>query len=137
MTLDRDFPGVICGCATAGNRTNNTWLTPNMIAAYTRMHDLGHVHSVEVWHGSELVGGTYGVSIGGLFAAESMFHRVSDASKVAVVHLVSHLRARGYELLDIQQWTPHTGSLGATEVTRIEYLRRVARAVEKRITFVD
>jgi leucyl/phenylalanyl-tRNA--protein transferase len=136
-TIDRDFAGVIRGCATAGDRTNNTWLTPNMVAAYTRMHGLGHAHSVEVWSDGRLVGGTYGIGIGGLFAAESMFHQVTDASKVAVAHLVAHLHTRGYELLDIQQWTPHTGSLGAVEVSRVEYLRRVARAVEKHVTFVD
>jgi leucyl/phenylalanyl-tRNA--protein transferase len=164
VTLDRNFTGVIAGCATAGNRTNNTWLTPNMIAAYTRMHELGHAHSVEVWSDLSLplgegrgegdatnrphpkplpagewrlVGGTYGVAIGGLFAAESMFHHVSDASKIAVAHLVAHLRSRGYELLDIQQWTPHTGRIGAVEIARAEYLRRLARAVAKPVRFAD
>jgi leucyl/phenylalanyl-tRNA--protein transferase len=137
ITRDRNFKGVIRGCATAGNRTNNTWLTPNMIAAYCQMHELGHAHSVEVWHGDELVGGTYGVAIGGLFAAESMFHLVRDASKIAVAHLVAHLRNRGYELLDIQQWTPHSGSIGAEEIPRVEYLRRVARAVARAVTFRD
>ena len=83
VTCDRDFDGVIRGCATAGDRTGNTWLTPSMIAAYCRMHELGHAHSVEVWQDDVLVGGTYGIAIGGLFAAESMFHRVRDASKVA------------------------------------------------------
>ena len=123
---------MIRGCATAGDRPNNTWLTPSMIAAYCRMHELGHAHSVEVWRDNELVGGTYGVAVGGLFAAESMFHRVRDASKVAVAHLVSHLRERGYELLDIQQWTPHTGRLGAVEISRVEYLRRLSRARKSR-----
>jgi leucyl/phenylalanyl-tRNA---protein transferase len=146
VTLDRDFEGVIRGCATAGDRPNNTWLTPSMIAAYCRMHELGHAHSVEVWSDlplpagegrgeGALVGGTYGVAVGGLFAAESMFHRVRDASKVAVVHLVSNLRERGYELLDIQQWTPHTGRMGAVEISREEYLRRLSHAVQKRVTF--
>ena len=95
-----------------------------MIAAYCRMHALGHAHSVEVWHdGANLAGGTYGVAIGGLFAAESMFHRVRDASKVAVAHLVAHLQARGYQLLDIQQWTPHTGRLRCRrDSARLEYL---------------
>jgi leucyl/phenylalanyl-tRNA--protein transferase len=134
-TCDRDFDGVIRGCATAGDRKENTWLTPAMIAAYCRMHALGHAHSVEVWHESRLVGGTYGIAIGGLFAAESMFYRQRDASKVALVHLVAHLRARGYELLDIQQWTPHTGSLGAIEIPRSEYLRRLAHAVKAPVTF--
>jgi leucyl/phenylalanyl-tRNA---protein transferase len=134
-TCNRDFEGVICGCATAGDRENNTWLTPAMIAAYCRMHALGHAHSVEVWHGDTLVGGTYGIALGGLFAAESMFHRERDASKVALVRLVEHLRARGYLLFDIQQWTPHTGSLGAVEIPRVDYLRRLARAINLPVTF--
>jgi leucyl/phenylalanyl-tRNA--protein transferase len=136
-TIDRDFAGVIRGCATAKGRRGNTWLTRPMIEAYCRMHDLGHAHSVEIWHAGKLAGGTYGIAIGGLFAAESMFHRIRDASKIAVVHLVSHLRARGYELLDIQQWTPHTGTIGAVELSRIEYLRRVAQAVKLPVTFGD
>jgi leucyl/phenylalanyl-tRNA--protein transferase len=134
-TCDRDFEGVIRGCATAGHRQNNTWLTPSMIAAYCRMHELGHTHSVEVWCEDRLVGGTYGVAIGGLFAAESMFYRERDASKVALVHLVAHLRARGYRLLDVQQWTPHTARFGAVEVPRSEYLRRLARVIDLPVTF--
>ena len=134
-TCDQDFAGVIHGCATAGNRRRNTWLTPPMIEAYRRMHALGHAHSIEVWEQGELVGGTYGIAIGGLFAAESMFHRSRDASKVALAHLVAHLNARGYQLLDIQQWTEHSDTLGATEIPRIEYLRRLARAVDRPITF--
>ncbi len=130
VTLDRDFASVIHGCATTGDRTNNTWLTAGMIDAYRRMHELGHAHSVEVYRGEELVGGTYGIAIGGLFAAESMFHRARDASKIAVIYLVEHLRAKGFMLLDIQQWTPHTGTLGAIEISRDEYLRRLAEAVE-------
>lgn len=82
-----------------------------------------------------LAGGTYGLAIGGLFAAESMFHIVRDASKVAVVHLVAHLRARGYQLLDVQQWTPHTGRLGALEIPRAEYLGRLGRVVDQPVTF--
>jgi leucyl/phenylalanyl-tRNA--protein transferase len=135
VTCEQDFAGVIHGCATASDRVDNTWLTPSMIAAYTKMHELGHAHCVEVWQDGALVGGTYGVAIGGLFAAESMFHHVSDASKVAVAQLVSHLRARGYSLLDIQQWTPHTGRMGAVEIPRLEYLRRLAVVVDQPVTF--
>ncbi len=130
-TIDRDFPGVIRGCATAGNRVGNTWLTKKMIAAYIRLHRLGHAHSVEVWHEEKLAGGTYGVAIGGFFAAESMFHRVRDASKVALVHLVEHLKHRGYVLFDIQQLTPHTARFGAVEIPRREYLARLAEAIEE------
>jgi len=135
VTCDRDFGRVIRGCATAGGRTGQTWITPRMIRAYTRLFELGHVHSVEVWHDGELSGGVYGVSIGGLFAAESKFYRIRDASKVALVHLVSHLRARGYTLLDIQQLTPHTARLGAVDIPRKTYLRRLAEALALPVTF--
>jgi leucyl/phenylalanyl-tRNA--protein transferase len=106
-----------------------------MIAAYVRMHELGHAHSVEAWQEGCLAGGVYGLAIGGLFAAESMFHRVGDASKIALAHLVAHLRARSYQLLDIQQLTPHTARLGAREIPRSEYLRRLPRAVAAPVTF--
>jgi leucyl/phenylalanyl-tRNA--protein transferase len=96
---------------------------------------LGHAHSVEVWHGGELAGGTYGVAIGGLFAGESMFHRVRDASKVALAHLVRHLRERGYRLFDIQQLTPHTERLGAVDIPRAEFLNRLAEALVAPATF--
>jgi leucyl/phenylalanyl-tRNA--protein transferase len=135
VTRDRDFDGVILGCATGPGREHGTWLTPAMIVAYRRMHELGHAHSVEVWHQDRLAGGTYGVAIGGLFAAESMFYRVRDASKVALARLVTHLRARGFALLDVQQLTPHTASMGAVEVSRVEYLSRLASAVTLPVTF--
>jgi leucyl/phenylalanyl-tRNA--protein transferase len=135
VTCDRDFAGVIRGCGTAGDRQEGTWLTPAMIAAYCELHRLGHAHSIEVWHENELAGGTYGVAIGGLFAAESMFYRVRDASKVAVVSLLAHLQTRGYRLCDIQQWTPHTGRLGAIMIPRIDYLHRLAEAVDLPVTF--
>jgi leucyl/phenylalanyl-tRNA--protein transferase len=108
-----------------------------MIEAYSALHAAGRAHSVEVWLDDELAGGTYGVTMGGLFAGESMFYRQRDASKVALVHLVAHLQARGYTLFDIQQLTPHTASLGAVEVPRQEYLRRLARALKVDVTFGD
>jgi leucyl/phenylalanyl-tRNA--protein transferase len=126
---------VIRGCATAKGRIGQTWLTPAMIAAYEELHRRGHAHSVEVWYDGKLAGGTYGIAIGGAFAAESMFHFITDASKVAVVRLVEHLRSRGYQLLDIQQLTPHTGRLGAVEISRAEYLRRLAGARDLPATF--
>ena len=135
VTFDRDFVGIIRGCATAGNRNGNTWLTKRMIAAYIRLHRLGHAHSVEVWNEEKLAGGTYGLAIGGLFAAESMFYRVRDASKVALVNLVEHLRQRSYTLLDIQQLTPHTARFGAIEIPRREYLARLAEAINKPVCF--
>jgi leucyl/phenylalanyl-tRNA--protein transferase len=135
VTSDRDFHGVITGCATTGDRRGKTWLMPDMIAAYSELHRLGHAHSVEAWQGDRLVGGTYGVAIGAFFAAESMFFRERDASKVALTRLVQHLTARQYELLDIQQLTDHTASLGAIEIRRAVYLRRLARAVCQPVTF--
>ncbi|OHB72809.1 MAG: leucyl/phenylalanyl-tRNA--protein transferase [Planctomycetes bacterium RBG_13_63_9] len=134
---DRDFVGVIRGCATAHGRTGETWLTERMIEAYVRLFELGHAHSVEVWHRGQLAGGTYGVSLGGLFAAESKFYRVRDASKVALVHLVTHLRLRGYSLLDIQQYTRHTAQFGAIEIPRRQYLARLADALARPATFGD
>ncbi|NUQ60875.1 MAG: leucyl/phenylalanyl-tRNA--protein transferase [Pirellulales bacterium] len=135
VTSDRDFAGVIQGCATENGRTNSTWLFPAMIRAYTRLFELGHAHSIEVWHEGLLAGGTYGVSIGGLFAAESKFYRVRDASKVALAHLVDHLRARGYKLLDIQQRTAHTARLGAIQIPRKEYICRLQKAIDLPVTF--
>lgn len=137
VTHNRDFRGVIQGCATAAGREEGTWLTPSMLAAYCRMHELGHAHSVEMWHEGKLAGGIYGIAIGGLFAAESMFYRVRDASKAALAHLIAHLRERGYTLLDVQQLTPHTASLGAKEIPRVEYLRRLAHAIPLPVTFDD
>jgi leucyl/phenylalanyl-tRNA--protein transferase len=137
VTYDRDFAGVIRGCATAADRAGGTWLTPQMIRAYTRLFRLGHAHSVEVWRDGRLAGGTYGVAIAGLFAAESKFYRVRDASKVALVHLVQRLRTRGYALLDIQQLTPHTAQFGAIEIPRREYLARLAQALAQPVTFAD
>jgi len=135
VTRDCDFAGVIRGCAMSPGRLNQTWLTPEMIEAYIRLHQMGHAHSIEAWSGRELVGGVYGVSIGGVFAAESKFYRMRDASKVALVHLVEHLQTRGYRLLDIQQLTPHTARLGASAIPRAEYLARLAEAVELPVVF--
>jgi leucyl/phenylalanyl-tRNA---protein transferase len=135
VTRDVDFASVIRGCAMAPGRVNQTWLTPDMIDAYIRLHKLGCAHSVEVWHQHELAGGVYGVAIGGLFAAESKFYRVRDASKVALVRLVEHLRERGHTLLDIQQLTPHTAKFGAVAIPRIEYLARLAEAIARPTSF--
>lgn len=135
VTCDRDFGGVMRGCATGPDRDGHTWITPGMIAAYERLHRRGFAHSIEAWHDGVLAGGTYGVALGGLFAAESMFFRVRDASKVALACLIAHLRQRGYTLLDIQQLTDHTASLGAREIPRDEFLKRLERAVSQPIRF--
>ena len=129
VTVNGDFDGVVRGCAHRPGE--GTWITPEMAEAYGRLHGLGHAHSVEAWLGDELAGGVYGVAVGGLFAAESMFHRQRDASKVALAALIDRLKERGFELLDIQMITDHTASLGAVEIRRSEYLRRLRQAVQK------
>jgi leucyl/phenylalanyl-tRNA--protein transferase len=132
---DTAFEAVIRNCSVGPGREGGTWLTPEMIDAYCALHLRGDAHSVECWQNGKLVGGAYGVAIGGLFAAESMFYRVRDASKAALAYLVRHLDQRGYRLLDVQQWTPHTGSLGVVEISRDEYLRRLQEVVDLPVTF--
>lgn len=127
-TVDRAFEEVMRACA--DQRRPGGWIDETLVEAYTRLHELGWAHSVEAWTAEgELAGGVYGVSIGGLFAAESMFHRTTDAGKVALVSLVELLRAGGAMLLDVQWVTPHLESLGAVEVPRERYLRLVAEAI--------
>lgn len=134
-TCDRDFLGVIRACAQAPGRRGATWITPAMIHAYTQLHRLGYAHSVEVWLQGRLAGGVYGVSVGGMFSAESMFHEVADASKVALVYLVRHLQARGYQLLDVQELSPHLERMGAIAIPRKVYLQRLAQALTLSVTF--
>jgi leucyl/phenylalanyl-tRNA--protein transferase len=129
ITRDRAFRAVMEGCADRRGKFEGTWISRPFIEAYTALHEAGHAHSVECWRDGQLAGGIYGVAVGGLFAGESMFHRVSGASKVALHHLVEHLRARQFSLFDIQMLTPVTRQLGALEIPRSEYLRRLARAV--------
>jgi len=126
LTRDTACAAVIDGCATAHGAT---WITPDMQVAYEELHRLGWVHSVEVWSEGQLVGGLYGVAVGGFFAAESMFHRVRDASKVALAGLADHLRTSDFALLDVQLLTPHLASFGATEISRGEYLGRLEAAL--------
>ena len=133
VTVNRDFSGVIRGCAEA--RADGTWITPEMIEAYEEFHSLGHAHSVEVWSEEHLAGGIYGVAIGGFFAGESMFSRQSDASKVALVFLVERLRSRGFRLFDTQFLTDHTARLGASEIPRREYLARLQEALFRQASF--
>jgi leucyl/phenylalanyl-tRNA--protein transferase len=134
ITYNRDFAGVIRGCA---DRDEGTWITSDMRDAYETLHHMGYAHSVEVWHQGVLAGGIYGVAIGGFFAGESMFTRVRDASKVALVHLVQRLRKRGFLLFDIQFLTEHTERLGAVEIPRSVYLQRLATALEQPAPFAD
>jgi leucyl/phenylalanyl-tRNA--protein transferase len=129
VTADRAFDAVIAGCADP--RRTGGWITPAVRRAYGRLHALGWAHSIEVWDaGGALAGGLYGVEVGGLFAAESKFHLRTDASKVALAALVERLReAGGVRLLDVQWTTPHLAALGARDVARPEYLRRLAAAL--------
>ena len=127
-TFDTAFRRVMEGCAKPRPGREKTWISPQFISAYCRLHELGHTHSVEVWLGDELAGGLYGVTIGGFFAGESMFSEVRDASKVALVTMAERLAAVGFALFDVQLMTPHLKSMGAIEIPRGEYLRRLAAA---------
>jgi leucyl/phenylalanyl-tRNA--protein transferase len=137
VTIDQAFEAVMEGCAAPARGRRSTWITPEFIAAYTRLHQAGHAHSLECWLGDRLAGGIYGVALGGFFAGESMFHRVSNASKVALFHLVEHLRARGFALLDVQMLTPITEQLGGVNVRRQLYLERLAAALEGKCRFSE
>jgi len=117
-------------------RAGHTWISEELVAAYTRLHRMGFAHSVEVWRDGQLAGGLYGVSIGAAFFGESMFHRERDASKVALVKLVERLRQRGYELLDAQASTPHLERFGCIEIPAGEYMRLLRRAIVKQRSFV-
>lgn len=133
VTFDLAFRPVMTLCAERPDRL--TWITTDMIDAYERLHHLGIAHSVEAWHGDELGGGLYGVALGGFFSGESMFTRVTDGSKIALTVLVQHLRERGYTLFDTQMVTPHTARLGAQEIRRDDYLRRLRHALSLPVTF--
>ncbi len=128
VTFDREFRRVMEGCAVSRPGREETWISPQFIVAYTRLHRLGFAHSVEVWRGEKLAGGLYGVSIGGFFAGESMFSAERDASKIALVSMAEKLRSCGYVLFDTQLMTEHLRSMGAVEIPRAEYLERVKHA---------
>src|SRR5664280_2744095 len=135
LTMDKAFGEVMTACATPGPKRRGTWISPEFIEAYSRLHQLGHAHSVECWQDGKLVGGIYGVMIGGLFAGESMFHLADNASKVALCHLVNHLRERDFALFDIQMVTAATRPFGAREISRRDYLSRLAPAVALNCVF--
>lgn len=126
-TLDQNFKDVITRCAKVRRAGEvGTWITPQMLRAYCELHRLGHAHSVEVWDAADnLVGGLYGVDADGSFAGESMFHLQPNASKLALLYLIDHLRARGLNWIDIQVLTPHMTALGAKEISRVEFLERL------------
>jgi len=127
LSVDHAFARVIRACAAPRHDDSATWITPDMIDAYVRLHALGHAHSVEVWDGGELAGGIYGVAVGRLFCGESMFSAQSGGSKLALVGLAQLLRGMGFPLIDTQVANAHTLSLGAIEMPRADYLREVAR----------
>jgi leucyl/phenylalanyl-tRNA--protein transferase len=135
LTIDRAFADVIRACADPAPGRESTWISARFIEAYIELHEAGHAHSVEVWQERELVGGIYGVAIAGFFAGESMFHRVTDASKIALCHLMEHLRARQFELFDTQVLSPLTARLGAIEIRRRDYLERLSSALRSPVRF--
>ncbi len=128
--IDSDFSGVIQACAEPRPGHPETWINDQIVALYAALFERGHVHTVECWREGSLVGGLYGVSLRGAFFGESMFSRESDASKVALVHLVDHLRDRGFRLLDVQFLTPHLETLGAIEVSRADYQNLLRGALD-------
>ncbi len=132
ITVNVDFPSVIDSCAhVSRSGTNGTWIVPEMIEAYNRLHELGFAHSIESWYDGVLVGGLYGVAIGKVFFGESMFFRMSNASKIAFVVFVKSLKDNGFHLIDCQQTTEHLLRFGAKEVSRKEFLIRLDKALQE------
>lgn len=132
VAIDRAFEGVIDACA---DRPRGTWIHANIRRTYLALHRMGCAHSVEAWQVGKLAGGLYGVAISGAFFGESMFHRATDASKVALAALIEHMRDRGMSLLDCQWNTPHLRSLGAIDISRDEYMTRLESALQSQATF--
>jgi leucyl/phenylalanyl-tRNA--protein transferase len=139
IEIDRDFPSVIRACANAERREDDpgTWIDGEILTSYIALHQQGIAHSVEAWEGEQLAGGLYGVALGGAFFGESMFHRVTDASKVALAALVERMTARGFTLLDVQWVTPHLERFGAIEISRNDYLGLLQQALEVEARFID
>ncbi len=130
VRFDTAFQSVMEACASAPrNGQAGTWITTEMVDAYCRLHELGYAHSVETWIDDKLAGGLYGVELGRMFFGESMFHRVTDASKIALVHLVRHLAAQGVGMIDCQMKTAHLASLGAREIPRAEFAMHLAELI--------
>lgn len=129
LSVNRDFPAVIAACAEATPDRPRTWLNDDIISLYVDLHRRGHAHSVETWEDGRLVGGLYGLALGGAFCGESMFSRATDASKVALVELVARLRIGGYVLLDTQFVNDHLTQFGIEEITRSAYKARLKKAL--------
>jgi leucyl/phenylalanyl-tRNA--protein transferase len=129
LSIDRDFPSVIRECSLADRPgQDGTWIGPDIVSAYLDFHRAGDAHSVEVWQDGELVGGLYGIDSGGAFTGESMFYKTSDASKLALLFLIEHLRERGATWIDCQVMTPHMEALGGREISRSRFLDLLAKA---------
>jgi len=126
---------VISACAVPRAQSHDTWINSEIREAYTQLHQAGHAHSVEVWQQGALVGGLYGVGLAAAFCGESMFHTVTDTSKIALVHLVAQLRQNGFTLLDTQFVTPHLARLGAIEISRADYQARLTQALQQPADF--
>lgn len=135
ISFNQAFRRVMEGCAAPRPHRKETWISRQFITAYARLHELGHAHSVEVWREARLVGGLYGVSIGGFFAGESMYSEEENASKIALAAMEERLRERGYMLFDVQMMTAHLRSMGAVEIPRSEYLQRLREAVGTKTQF--
>jgi leucyl/phenylalanyl-tRNA---protein transferase len=133
--FDRSFREVMTACAGPRPGRDGVWISREFIAAYTRLFEMGFAHSVEIWRGMHMVGGLYGVAVGGFFAGESMFGSATNASKVALILMEERLRAAGFCLFDVQFLTPHLQSMGALEISRVEYLRRLRDAVVRSVSF--
>jgi leucyl/phenylalanyl-tRNA--protein transferase len=135
VTLDTAFPEIISACAEPRNAQAGTWITPDMTAAYIALHRAGYAHSVECWHEGDLAGGLYGVAIGRVFFGESMFARLTDASKVALVTLTRQLQRRGFRIIDCQVHTGHLESLGAASISRMAFTRILQRECSPRESY--
>ena len=135
VRVDTDFPAVIEGCATAGTDRESTWINPTLRDLYGQLFKRGICHTVEVWDGDRLVGGLYGLSLGAVFFGELMFHRATDASKIALAHLVDRLRAGGYALCDTQFVTDHLRTFGGIEISREDYDERLADGLARTADF--
>jgi leucyl/phenylalanyl-tRNA--protein transferase len=136
VSVDQDFAGTIAGCAEPAPGRDDTWINPQIERLFSELYQLGHAHSVESRQGGQLVGGLYGVAIGGVFFGESMFSFVRDASKVALVHLVARLRLSSFKLLDTQFVTAHLAQFGAEELAREDYKARLTNALAAPAEFV-
>lgn len=132
VTLNRDFAGVVTACADR----DVTWINDTIFDLYLQLHDNGFAHSLELWDGPRLIGGVYGVTLGAAFFGESMFSRATDASKIALAYLVDHLRATGFTLFDTQFITPHLATLGAVEIPRASYHKKLTKALNSKADFL-